>query len=80
MTPTIVAEHAARVRLRDRLQFEVLDEDACRALGMGSFLSVSRGSDEPAQLVVLATTVVRVTDTTSASWARASPSIRAASR
>ncbi len=31
----------------------MLDEDACAALGMGSFLSVARGSDEPAKLVVL---------------------------
>ncbi len=53
MTPTIVAEHAREFASEAGLQFEVLDEDACRALGMGSFLSVSRGSDEPAQLVVL---------------------------
>jgi leucyl aminopeptidase len=53
MTPTKVAEHAREFAAETGLQFEVLDEDACRALGMGSFLSVSRGSDEPAQLVVL---------------------------
>jgi leucyl aminopeptidase len=53
MTPTHVAERAKEFASETGLQFEVLDEDACRALGMGSFLSVSRGSDEPAQLVVL---------------------------
>ena len=54
MTPT------QRCRARPRswptpagLQIEVLDEDACRALGMGSFLSVAHGSDEPAKFIVM---------------------------
>ena len=53
MTPTIVADNARELAAQNGLEVEVLDEDACKALGMGSFLSVSRGSDEPAQLVVL---------------------------
>jgi leucyl aminopeptidase len=54
MTPTKVAEAARELAAGvDGLEVEVLDEDACRALGMGSYLSVSRGSDEPAQFVVL---------------------------
>ena len=35
------------------LQIEVLEEDACRELGMGSYLSVAHGSDEPAKFIVL---------------------------
>ena len=53
MTPTHVAEAARELAGESGLEIEVLDEDACRELGMGSFLSVARGSDEPAQFVVL---------------------------
>ncbi len=53
MTPTKVAEQARELAAQTGLEIEVLDEEACAALGMGSFLSVSRGSDEPAQFVVL---------------------------
>jgi len=53
MTPTRVAEAARELAGQAGLDIEVLDEDACAALGMGSFLSVTRGSDEPAKFVVL---------------------------
>ena len=53
MTPTKVAEAARELADETGLEVEVLNEDACRSLGMGSFLSVARGSDEPAQFVVL---------------------------
>lgn len=33
--------------------FQVLDEAACRALGMGLFVGVAQGSDEPLQFVHL---------------------------
>ncbi|MEO6350700.1 MAG: leucyl aminopeptidase [Candidatus Limnocylindrales bacterium] len=52
MTPTKVAEEASSLASDSGLDIEVLDEDACRELGMGSFLSVARGSDEPAQFIV----------------------------
>jgi leucyl aminopeptidase len=52
MTPTKIAEHAREYAGKFGLEVEVLDEETCRNMGMGSFLSVSRGSDEPAQLVV----------------------------
>lgn len=53
MTPTRIAAAATELAAQTGLEIEVLDEDACAALGMGSFLSVARGSDEPAKLVVL---------------------------
>jgi len=53
MTPTKVAEQASALAAETGLEVEVLDEEACVALGMGSFLSVARGSDEPAKFVVL---------------------------
>ena len=52
MTPTRVAEEAREMADRVGLELEVLDEEACRALGMGSYLSVARGSDEEAQFIV----------------------------
>ncbi|MDP8903934.1 MAG: leucyl aminopeptidase [Chloroflexota bacterium] len=53
LTPTALANEARHLAERDGLIFEALDEQACAALGMNSFLSVARGSDEPARLVVL---------------------------
>ena len=53
MTPTHVADAARELAGTTGLEVEILDEDTCRELGMGSFLSVARGSDEPAQFVVL---------------------------
>ena len=53
MTPTIVAERARAMAADTGLDVQVLDEDTCRELGMGSFLSVSKGSAEPAQFIVL---------------------------
>jgi leucyl aminopeptidase len=53
MTPTNVAEAARDLASETGLELEVLDEEACAALGMGSFLSVARGSDEPAKFIVL---------------------------
>jgi leucyl aminopeptidase len=53
MTPTLLAE-AARTMGKDAgLRVEVLDADRCRGLGMGSYLSVARGSHEPPRFIVL---------------------------
>ncbi|HUP83923.1 MAG TPA: leucyl aminopeptidase [Candidatus Limnocylindria bacterium] len=53
MTPTHMAQAARDMASQTSLKVEVLGEDEARDLGMGSFLSVARGSDEPAQVVVL---------------------------
>jgi leucyl aminopeptidase len=53
MTPTKVAEQATQLASEAGLAAEVLDEDQCRAMGMGSYLSVAHGSDEPAKFIVL---------------------------
>jgi leucyl aminopeptidase len=51
-TPTYLAERAlALADEHTALSTEILDEDAMRELGMGSLLSVSRGSREPAKLI-----------------------------
>jgi len=53
MTPTIVAREARALAEGYGVVFEELDEEACAALGMNTFLSVARGTDEPARLIVL---------------------------
>lgn len=53
LTPTIMAERAREIATRFNLEVDVLDEKRMEAEGMGSLLSVTRGSDEPAQLIVL---------------------------
>ncbi len=53
-TPTYLAERATKLAdSSDKLNIEVLEESDMQALGMGSFLSVSRGSRQPAKLIVL---------------------------
>src|SRR3546814_20855227 len=53
-TPTYLGD-AARKLAREfkSLKVEVLDRQQVEALGMGSFLSVARGSDEPLRFIVL---------------------------
>ena len=53
MTPTQVAEEATRMAADSGMSVEVLDEDACRELGMGSYLSVTQGTDQPGKFIVL---------------------------
>src|SRR6267143_2966797 len=53
MTPTIMAERARDVANEFGLSIDVLDEARMEQEGMGSLLSVARGSDEPAKLIVL---------------------------
>ncbi|MEI8572525.1 leucyl aminopeptidase [Methylomonas sp. EFPC1] len=53
-TPTHLAEQAlALAGEHDKLTCEILEESDMEALGMGSFLSVSRGSRQPAKLICL---------------------------
>jgi leucyl aminopeptidase len=53
MTPTHVAKEATELASATGLTIEILEEDECRAMGMGSYLSVAHGSDEPAKFIVL---------------------------
>jgi leucyl aminopeptidase len=53
LTPTAFAERARELAGTGGLVCKILGEDVMRQLGMGSFLGVSAGSDEPAQLIVL---------------------------
>jgi len=51
-TPTYLAEQAKKLGKDHGLKVEVLDRKACEKLGMGSFLSVAQGSDEPLRFIV----------------------------
>jgi leucyl aminopeptidase len=53
-TPTYLANQAKNLEQNAaKLKVKVLEEKAMKALGMGSLLSVSAGSDQPAKLIVL---------------------------
>ncbi len=53
LTPTIMADRARDVANECGLSIDVLDEARMEQEGMGSLLSVSRGSDEPGKLIIL---------------------------
>ncbi|WKB52946.1 leucyl aminopeptidase [Eleftheria terrae] len=52
-TPTFLAEQAQALAKTHGLKVEVLDRKAVEKLGMGAFLAVSRGSEEPLRFIVL---------------------------
>ena len=53
MTPTDMAERARDIANEFGLSIDVLDEARMEQEGMGSLLSVARGSDQPAKLIIL---------------------------
>ena len=53
MTPTNMSERARDVATEFGLSIDVLDEARMEQEGMGSLLSVSHGSEEPAKLIIL---------------------------
>ena len=52
-TPTYLANTAKKLATEFKLQVEVLDRKQIEALKMGSFLSVTRGTEEPPKFIVL---------------------------
>ncbi len=53
LTPTEMARRAQQMAKEVGLKCEILDEARMEKMGMGSLLSVSKGSEEPAKLIVL---------------------------
>ncbi|MCV2355466.1 leucyl aminopeptidase [Paucibacter sp. B2R-40] len=51
-TPTFLGEQVKALGRTHGLKVEVLDKKAVEKLGMGSFLSVAQGSDEPLRFIV----------------------------
>ena len=52
-TPTLLAQAAKSLAKHARIKCEVLGPKQVAKLGMGSFLAVAQGSDEPLQFIVL---------------------------
>ena len=53
MTPSRMAEVAQKVATEQRLGLEILDNAQIKKMGMGAFMGVAQGTDEPAKLIVL---------------------------
>jgi leucyl aminopeptidase len=53
LTPTIMAERAQEMANEFGLEIDVLDQARLEQEGMGAFLSVARGSDQPPKMMVL---------------------------
>src|SRR5574340_95762 len=53
LTPTLLAERARAMAAEEGLEFEILDRDRMRQLGMGALLGVAQGSSEPPVLIIL---------------------------
>jgi leucyl aminopeptidase len=52
-TPTILADEAKKMSKAHGLRIEVMDRKAIEKIGMGSFLAVAQGSEEPPRFVVM---------------------------
>ncbi|MGD9628481.1 MAG: leucyl aminopeptidase [Pyrinomonadaceae bacterium] len=53
LTPTEMANRAQKMAKETGLKCEILDEAKMTKLGMGSLMSVSKGSEEPAKMIIL---------------------------
>ncbi len=51
LSPTELANRASAMSRGAQLDMKILEEDECRRLGMGSYLSVSDGSKEPPKFI-----------------------------
>ena len=52
-TPTILAEKAGEVAAQAGLNFHIIQKSEAESLGMGAFLAVAQGSDEPGLMVAM---------------------------
>ena len=53
MTPSHMAEAAQKVAKDQGLKIQVLDNPEMKKMGMGAFMGVAQGTDEPAKLIVM---------------------------
>jgi leucyl aminopeptidase len=53
MTPSRMAEAAQKVATNQGLKIEIMDNAQIKKMGMGAFMGVAQGTDEPAKLIVL---------------------------
>ena len=53
ISPEVLAEEARAVAKKHNLWIDVIEPDRARELGMGMFLAVGRGSDNPPRMIVI---------------------------
>lgn len=53
MTPTILAEAAEKMAKTQKIQCKILSKPQIEKLGMGAFLGVAKGSQEPPKFIIL---------------------------
>lgn len=53
VTPTRLAQVAKEIAKKYGLEFDMIDRDKAKKLGMGAFLAVAQGSDEPPCIIIL---------------------------
>ena len=53
LTPSAMAETARQIAEQSGMSLEVFGNEEMREMGMGAFIGVAQGSDEPAKLIVL---------------------------
>ncbi len=53
MTPTYFLNQAKKVARENKLKITILDEKQAKKLGMGGFVGVAQGSDEPSYVITL---------------------------
>jgi len=53
ITPTVLAETAQQIAKDQGLEIQVLEVSQAEALGMGAFVAVAKGSQEPGKFIVL---------------------------
>ncbi len=53
LSPEVLADAATDIARRNGLEIDVIDPERATALGMGMFMAVGRGSDNPPRMIVL---------------------------
>ena len=53
VSPVVLAEAASEIAARHGLSIDVIEPDRATALGMGMFMAVGRGSDNPPRMIVM---------------------------
>ncbi len=53
MTPSRMAEAAQKVASEQKLGIEIMDNAQMKKMGLGAFMGVAQGTDEPAKLIIL---------------------------
>jgi leucyl aminopeptidase len=53
ITPTVLSEKAQQIAKEHRMEIQVLEVNQAEAMGMGAFVAVAKGSQEPGKFIIL---------------------------